>query len=223
MLKTLVPDAPVLALIGEAGCGKTTVCNRLRINRPNSRRLTFAGPIRAMVTALISEATPRSWHTPPADYTRNADLKNAPIPFLNGLNARQLMQTLGTEWGRNTLHPDFWAGITAQKIERTLGSTFVGLEPGPKVLIDDARFPNEIEIIRAFGGAVVRIDRPDNPSRIGRAHESEMYFDKIVPDIVLVNDGDENALRRKVDAIWPPRPPKVRPVHKPRHPGKKRT
>lgn len=77
---------------------------------------------------------------------------------------RQLLQTLGTEWGR-AIDPDIWAKATlreAQKYE--------------KVVISDVRFLNEVDLINEAGGEVVKITRYTDDLALetgNKAHTSE--------------------------------------------------
>jgi len=58
------------------------------------------------------------------------------------------MQTIGTEWGRNMIHPDIWVRAWEQS-----------LPEDADVVVDDVRFPNEVAAIRRLGGDVIRICR----------------------------------------------------------------
>jgi hypothetical protein len=44
------------------------------------------------------------------------------------------MVTLGTEWGRDAVHPDLWVRLWAASGPRT-----------SRVVVEDVRFPNEVE------------------------------------------------------------------------------
>jgi hypothetical protein len=61
------------------------------------------------------------------------DLKEAVHPEL-GVSPRHLMVTLGTEWGRDAVHPDLWVRIWA-----------ASLPEAAHVVAEDVRFPNEVE------------------------------------------------------------------------------
>ena len=89
--------------------------------------------------------------------------KETIIPEL-GVSARHMMQTLGTEWGRACIHPDFWVMIARAKTQRTMND-------GGSVVIDDVLFPNEATMIRDLGGELWRIERPGIAYNGG--HESE--------------------------------------------------
>jgi hypothetical protein len=63
-----------------------------------------------------------------------------------------LLQTLGTEWGRGTVHPEIWIRIAMERAAQHL--TFNG------VVITDVRFDNEAQAIIDAGGEVWRVARP---------------------------------------------------------------
>jgi len=94
-------------------------------------------------------------------------------------------------------------------VERQIGSTFKRSDKVPiKVIFDDVRFPNEADMIRAYGGVIVRVLRPDHdmPPEI-KAHQSEsMAFDA---DIEIVNDGTVEDLHAKMAALFPVPPKKA--------------
>ena len=59
------------------------------------------------------------------------------------------------------------------------------IEKGYNVfIIDDVRFPFEADFIRALGGEVYRIKRPETDVVVDN-HPSETYVDEIVPDRVI--------------------------------------
>jgi hypothetical protein len=114
------------------------------------------------------------------------------------------MQTLGTEWGRQTVHPDFWVAIAANKIERTLASGFKsGTNYKLLALFDDVRFANEAAMLRSYGGVILRVERPDTakPAEIAAHASEEMDF---AADVTLVNDGTSEDLHAMLAEIWPP-------------------
>lgn len=89
---------------------------------------------------------------------------------------RQLMQTLGTEWGREMIHPDIWVMIERCRIESLSDMNIV---------FDDVRFENEAALIREMGGLIIHIDRGD---LILDLHSSEAGIDIHPADIYVSND-----------------------------------
>ena len=71
--------------------------------------------------------------------------KNAPISWLSGVTGRSLLQSLGTEWGRNIVGQDIWVQAMEQKFQSSYA---------PLRIIDDLRFENEAHMVRRLGGEV---------------------------------------------------------------------
>ena len=160
----------LVAFIGAKGSGKTTLANRI-CQDPGHVRLSFATPIRKMVEAIGIQAY---YHT---------ENKDAPIPHIAGNpTARHVLQSLGTEWGRDLIHSDIWV-YAALEIFKDY------LEDGVSVYIDDARFPNEAEAVKSLGGHIIRVN-PGPYANTEDSHISEAYWKSIVADYVLPNDGD---------------------------------
>ncbi|WP_319413848.1 hypothetical protein [uncultured Cohaesibacter sp.] len=96
--------------------------------------------------------------------------------ILCGKSPRHAMQTIGTEWGRNMIHPNLWTSIWSRKAASVEGP----------VVVDDCRFLNEAQTVSAMGGLLVFVDRGD-AKNVGN-HISET-FEGIVFDGHLVNGG----------------------------------
>lgn len=153
--------------------GKSTLSDHLSVYH-GFVQLKFAGALKAMIATLLIEAGVCRAR----DVSRylEGDLKEVGIPAL-GKSPRQLMQTLGTEWGRSN-HPDFWVRIALAKAR--------AMEPTYGVVIDDVRFPNEFQAIREAGGILVRITRPGAAASNG--HSSEGALEGYPFDVYLHND-----------------------------------
>ena len=163
------------------GCGKTIVASLLTDLLSNHQRVSFAAPLKSAVSNMLIDLGLPSFH-----YIY--DNKEAIIPEL-GVSARHMLQTLGTEWGRACIHPDFWVKIARAKTERVMGD-------GGSVVIDDVRFPNEAAMIFELGGELWRIERP-GVSYDGD-HSSEGALEDITPDRVIINDGTIDQLKEKI-------------------------
>ena len=159
------------------GCGKTTVANLLI----EHERVSFAAPLKRAVCNMLHDLGVASAHYAYTD-------KEAVIPGL-GVSARHMLQTLGTEWGRACIHPDFWVMIARAETQRILAD-------GGCAVIDDVRFPNEAAMIRDLGGELWRIERPG--VTYSGDHSSEGGLEDITTDRVIANDGTIAQLKEKI-------------------------
>lgn len=98
---------------------------------------------------------------------------------------RSLMQSLGTEFGRNMIHPNIWVNATFADYQpngapyNSLGDVFDDLKlfPSetkmPNWVISDVRFLNEIKAIKNRGGILIRVDR-DSDSKDSHVSENDL-------------------------------------------------
>ena len=121
----------------------------------------------------------------------NGSRKEAPCVKLCGVSPRHAMQTLGTEWGRNCIDKNIWLASWLH-MKKTLGAEYV--------VADDIRFINEIELIRELGGEIFEVASPARGSIPLNHHVSEVEWTRAEPDWTIINDGDIESLRRKVEA-----------------------
>jgi hypothetical protein len=178
----------IIGFAGLAGSGKDTAASFI----PGGWAMGFADPLYEMV-AVLTRLTP--------EQLRNRDTKEERIDGL-GVSPRFLLQTLGTEWGRDTVDPDLWVKITARRLD-ALASR--GIET---VVLTDVRFANEATLIRDRGGEVWRIDRPGT-ARMSGGHRSEDGLPASMVDRVILNDGTRDDLRAAVLAAWRAAPCRV--------------
>ncbi len=170
----------VIALIGQAGAGKTTVARHLAINHSYTE-LKFALILKEMLRTLGL-----------SDEEVEGALKEKPCSLLLGQTPRHAMQTLGTEWGRDMLHPDLWAHAWKREVTKHL--TF-----GGKIVCDDCRFENETKVVREFEGAQIwRIRRKDLPSKMEHSSEN---IDALPFDRTISNYGSIGELKTAIDGM----------------------
>jgi hypothetical protein len=109
-----------------------------------------------------------------------------------GVTVRHLLQTLGTEWGRQCVHPHLWTECWKRQVARHA-----------YVVVDDVRFVNEAELVQLVRGgdtgALWRVDRPGAVR--GPAHASEGGLDAWVFDHVVNNDSTVDKLYESIDRL----------------------
>jgi len=167
-----------------AGCGKDTVANFI-CRHLSIQSYGFADPIYDMVKAGFGiDGKSKEW--------QDRGKKSAPIDWLSAerdISLRYLLETLGTEWGREMICSDLWARIAEKRYRES--------EAG--LVIRDVRFPNEVDWIDRLGGTLVHIIRPNhfnpeaNPNHPSNKPLSIRDYDK-----VIMNDADLDTLRNRV-------------------------
>lgn len=115
------------------------------------------------------------------DAMLEGSLKETAVPEL-GRTPRYLLQTLGTEWGRDTVKDSIWVDNLIARAQRSIAN-------GRPVVVDDLRFPNEFDALRRCGACLVKIIRPDAEDRGSAAHISEGGLNDHAFDYVIVNEG----------------------------------
>ena len=164
------------------GSGKSTVANMTW----DFKKISFASPMREFCANLLSALGHDG-----VVLLRDRDKKEEKIAEI-GVSPRQMMQTLGTEWGRSCIHPELWIMVAAGAVEQQR-------KLGRDVVIDDVRFPNEAEMIHRLGGELWLVDRPGVVYE--GEHASEGALADVVPDAVINNSGSLEQLREVVAAL----------------------
>lgn len=167
-----------------AGCGKDTVadiiCRYLAL-----QSYGFADPIYDMVKAGFGiDGKAKEW--------QDRSKKSAPIDWLSAekdVSLRYLLETLGTEWGRELVCSDLWARIAEKRYHESEGG----------MVIRDVRFPNEMEWLDRLGGTLIHIIRPNhfNPEA-NPDHPSNKPLPIRDFDRTIMNDCDLVELKDRV-------------------------
>lgn len=147
----------IIGIAGPARSGKDTLAKMLIQAAGEGAHMSFAAPIREFIANLLQV---------PLERIIDGSYKETIIPEL-GVSPREMMQTLGTEWGRDRVHPELWIKVANWKLNALRSSMF----PPKLVVFSDVRFENEATMIREAGGIVVHLRRDDVPAI--RAHVSE--------------------------------------------------
>lgn len=171
----------LIGLAGHIGSGKTAAAAMV----PGAHALQWADPIYAGLAAMLDI---------PEEILRNRANRERPIQVAGlDLVSRQLARTLGTEWGRELVHPDLWVRLAVARMARMAAD-------GQRVFaICGTRFLNELGLIHDHGGEVWWIERPGTEQG---PHASDRVIVREHCDRVIHNDGTLDQLRLRVLAAW---------------------
>lgn len=183
--------------------GKSTVFGLLN-EIAGFERLPFASPAKEISVYLLQVTG-----IPDTEAQRLVyEDKEEQLPnFPNGVTARYMLQQLGTNFARDAIDPTIWVRAWANTVSNLPRSV-------PNIVVDDVRFENEVDAIKALGGVLWKVERP-KPSRgffldfldktmsfLKKGHHSEGNLENASFDAVIVNDGSLEDLKQKViDAL----------------------
>ena len=182
-----------VGIAGNAGCGKDTVADYL-VTQHGFEKFALATPIKDGIQAMFNFDHEMLY----------GSLKEAVLENLK-VTPRVMMQTLGTEWGRETIHPDIWISALQSRISDYIDAT---LEAEPeadiKIVVSDVRFENEADFIRQSlgGGIVVHVLRDAEAKPVGIVgHISEQIAAVQQQDVQIFNYDSLESLYRSVDGF----------------------
>ncbi|MBU6222283.1 MAG: hypothetical protein KGR24_05965 [Planctomycetes bacterium] len=170
----------IIGISGRAGAGKNAVAEMI----PGAFVVQLADPLYAMISAMLGTPEP---------LLRRREFKEADVPWL-GRSPRQLLQTLGTEWGRGQVADDIWIRLLDRRI-KTLEEQGV-----TTIAVADVRFDNEADHLRRSGGEVWHVRRASVEATDG--HASEAGVQAMPHDVAIDNDGTLDDLRQAVLAAF---------------------
>lgn len=164
----------VIGFAGHAGSGKNAAAEAL-----GGVVIGFADPLYAGLATMLGV---------PEEQLRARSTKE--LPMAVGKSPRDLLRSLGTEWGRTLVRDDLWVWRAR---ERVLAAKAAG---AGLVAICDVRFQNEARFIRdELKGQIWWIDRP---GCVAGDHLSDRSLRAEDADRVLANAGTLDDLRMAV-------------------------
>jgi len=140
------------------------------------------------------------------------NITNNTIWYLIKLTPRLILQLLGTEAGRNIIHPNIWVNaLFADYVCDDCGATECPTDEEdtgqmihqsyPNWIITDMRFPNELEAVKARGGLTIRVNLIGNEDT--GDHESETALDNSSFDVTINAEFGLDNLLESVKQIMP--------------------
>ncbi len=169
----------IVAITGLKGSGKTEI-SRYLVSHYAFDRISFADPLKIMLRAM-GLTYEELW----------GQEKEVPSELLGGKTPRHAMQTLGTEWGRILIDKDIWCRVWKQGVE---------MSSQTRIVTDDLRFPNEVEIIKRLGGHIIKVKR-GHEFDTQDTHQSEIEISRLPYDFKIINDGSIFMLKASVDKV----------------------
>lgn len=182
----------IIGLNGPIGSGKNTVADIL-VKKYGFTALGFADKLKISAANLFG--------IPPALWE---ELKNKPSARVSlewsdnidgfeklreiSITAREFLKRYGTEAHRDVFGYDFW-------VDALIGS----LSPGTNYAIYDARFDNELEKIKQYGGHTIQVRRPGH--EFDPTHPSEAPPNPDLIDYTILNNSDLQTLEWYVSRL----------------------
>lgn len=203
----------ILGICGKKGVGKDTAAEILLDK--GWARLSFADPLKDLCAATFGIKPAKFYHPEFKDLKFPKPLvlgKEHADNFIAALDqplyghaqshliydafegmeihsARQLLQFIGTDVVRNCVKTTYWVDMAEKKLREWISR-------GTNVVFTDVRMPNERDLIKDYGGTVIRVNRSvDNDD----AHTSELQSFKV--DCTISNNGSIKDLHHLIMEI----------------------
>ena len=178
----------LIALHGLPGSGKDTFAAAL--DRNVWSKVSFAAPLKRGLSTMLGI---------PLEDMENPTLKNAPN-YKYGKSIRFMLQSLGTEWGRQLIADEIWVQQGKENIEHQFSH-------GMNVVNTDLRFPNEAKMVKELGGYIIHIIRDHNDNAVNSAtnglknHPSDSGIPLELVDFAIYNNGSIEMLHDEVAKV----------------------
>lgn len=206
----------IVSFSGFEGSGKDTAAQMMN-SLDNFSSVSFATPLKRAVAEMFGWSESQLLGLTPASrqWRETADPYWSEV-FGRPITPRTVLQEFGTDVVRQHFLDRFWIAAAQQTIQRC----------GGHVLVTDARFPNELDMIKSVGGVCVRIRRGDEPwwynsslklnrlhpivkrfwlalgPKVSKVHPSEREWIGYPFDFVVDNNGSLEDLRVKIKSIY---------------------
>ena len=201
----------VIGLVGFIGSGKDTVAKMLVSE--DCVQDSFASPLKDLCASIFG------WERSllEGDTIESRDFRETPDVFwtrklnIDHFTPRLALQLLGTEVMRNHFNEDIWLNSLEYRIRK--------LHKADRcVVVSDARFRNELQLIQQMNGVVIWVQRGESPdwyeiaktahsnavnrkimeTRYKSVHESEWNWAGYPVDYVINNNGTLEDLQKEV-------------------------
>jgi hypothetical protein len=177
----------IIGITGRKFSGKDTLGNFF-VKEKGYQKIAYADALKDAVKSIFDFD----------DEQLNGSKKEVIDEFWNK-TPRQILQFVGTDLFRNhtyeimpNIGKDIWCQVVKRKILNKLNEN-----PNIKFVITDARFHNEVNVVRELGGTVIKLNR--NTGHTDN-HESEALIDELYCDYQYENNGSREELYQMVSS-----------------------
>lgn len=150
---------------------------------------SFAAPIKTGLSVMFGV---------PVRIFNDPALKDVARDDLFGHSPRYLMQTLGTEWGRDMVKRDLWAQLLVRRVKANAAR---GMNQRP-IFVTDVRFNDEAEILIGLGGEIWHVNRDKVLGPRVDGHVSEDTIRSTLIAETIDNNGTVEDLYRNVQQAY---------------------
>jgi hypothetical protein len=171
----------IIGLTGYAQAGKDEFAKSLAL-RSRTRTMAFSDALHdmAMILNPILSDGDTAWYT-----YQDVIRKEGYTQAKNHSGVREYLQILGTDACRKVLGDDVWLRVAERKF-------IANEEDGVHTAITGVRYANEAQLVKAYGGIMVRIVR-DGYGPVNQ-HTSDVSVADIAVDRVVFNNGSRQDL-----------------------------
>lgn len=201
----------IIGIVGFIGSGKDTVAN-LFVDKASCIHDSFASPLKDLCATvfgwprhLIDGDTVES-----RDFRETADIFWSKKTGIPNFTPRLALQLIGTEVMREHFHTDIWIDSLEYRLRANGESKCI--------VVSDARFRNELDLVKSLGGHIIWVQRGELPewhetaslahenvisrkimkTQYKDIHESEWNWVGYPVDYVIKNNGSLDDLERNV-------------------------
>jgi hypothetical protein len=186
----------IIAISGKAGSGKNTLAQLLSESFKEECDIeSFGSAVKDTVSAMFGYDRVKLEGTTIED--RNWREQEDPIvSSMTGrsFTPRQALIFIGTDIGRNAIHPDFWIETLFKKYHQRLANS----TDNNIMIITDLRFKNEYSYLKKVGAILIRINRD---AHISSSHITECDLDDQPFDYFIDNNGSLEDLKIKTSNL----------------------
>lgn len=206
----------LIGITGFIGSGKDTVA-KMFVEK-NCVQDSFASPLKDLCASVFG--WPRQLLE--GDTVESREFRETPDLYwtkklgIDSFTPRLALQLIGTDVMRNHFNNDIWLNSLEYRIRSKSHHT--------NIVISDARFQNELDLIKSIGGVIINVSRNDLPdwydyaykanvekhipsrhtmkTRFSHVHSSEWDWVGYDFDYEIKNTGTLDELRDTVDSVY---------------------